>query len=218
MNSIGLRNFLKENFRNQKKSKTVVLCLLLCFIDMDGLAGVPFSQRIQEKKPNQGSIIIYQESALQELLDGTPVTTITKPAQENFTKSSIPPITKKDIKSQARTTSDQTKSTESNNYVYIPSPSNKSGKKVYASGYRICLFTGGNSRKDKQDAYSTGYLFKSSFLNVPVYTQFRTPHWTCVAGNFKTLAEAKQFLRKLKSFDSFKNATIVKTRIQVDAD
>ena len=88
-------------------------------------------------------------------------------------------------------------------------------KSITVNGYRIRLYSGTNSRESRQKAYSIGYLFKSSYLNVPVYTHFVSPHWTCCVGNFKTYEDAQKFLSELKATNQFNGAMIIKSKIQV---
>ena len=98
---------------------------------------------------------------------------------------------------------------------------NPAQKKIYKNsittfGYRIRLYVGGSSREARQKAYSVGYLFKSVYMDIPVYTHFYSPHWMCSAGNFKTYEEASRFLAELKTTGQFGGAMIVKSKIQIE--
>lgn len=82
------------------------------------------------------------------------------------------------------------------------------------TGYRIQVFSGGNSRADRQKAEAAGNAMKSSFPYEPVYVHFYSPSWKCRMGNYKELSEAQQVLRDVKAL-GYKNACIVKGTINV---
>lgn len=87
--------------------------------------------------------------------------------------------------------------------------------KSVAVGYRIQVYSGGNSRAAREQAMHKGNLVKKYFVDVPVYTHFYSPRWTCRVGDFKTYEEAKLALEELKSTNAFSEAVIVKCKIQV---
>ena len=82
------------------------------------------------------------------------------------------------------------------------------------TGYRIQVYSGGNSRKDRQNAENTGRALKQRFPSVPVYVHFYSPRWICRMGNFRTYQEAESLLREIKSM-GYRQACIVKGVISV---
>ncbi|MDD7691790.1 MAG: SPOR domain-containing protein [Prevotella sp.] len=86
------------------------------------------------------------------------------------------------------------------------------GRKM--TGYRIQVYSGGNSRKDRQNAENTGRALKQRFPSVPVYVHFYSPRWICRMGNFRTYQEAESLLKEIKSM-GYRQACIVKGVISV---
>ena len=91
----------------------------------------------------------------------------------------------------------------------------QTGQRVRANGYRIQVFSGGNSRAAKTEANMMGQRVKSLFLELPVYTHFISPHWICRVGDFRTYEEAHEVFQKLKETGRFPEAVIVKSKIIV---
>lgn len=94
------------------------------------------------------------------------------------------------------------------------------GGKMYTSkitmqGYRIQVYSGGNSRTAKEQATQKGRQIKELFSELPVYTHFYSPRWTCRVGDFKTFEEASHMLRLLKETGKFGEAVIIKSKIQI---
>ena len=81
------------------------------------------------------------------------------------------------------------------------------------TGYRIQVFSGGNSKVDKQKAEKAGLDMKRLFPSEPVYVHFYSPSWKCRMGNYKTTAEARSILLQVKKF--YPQACIVKGTISV---
>lgn len=81
-----------------------------------------------------------------------------------------------------------------------------------AKGFRIQLYSGGNTRKDRENAEQVGLKAKAVVNDQPVYVHFYSPRWMCYVGNFIEYKDAQVVLRKLKS-NGFKGANIVRTMI-----
>lgn len=81
-------------------------------------------------------------------------------------------------------------------------------------GYRIQVFSGGNSRADRQKAEMAGTIMKTNFPSEPIYVHFYSPSWKCRMGNYKSLEEARRHLAQVKKL-GYKQACIVKGTISV---
>lgn len=81
-------------------------------------------------------------------------------------------------------------------------------------GYRIQVFSGGNSRADRQKAETAGAVMKSNFPSEPIYVHFYSPSWKCRMGNYKSLEDARRHLAQVKKL-GYKQACIVKGTISV---
>ena len=80
-------------------------------------------------------------------------------------------------------------------------------------GYRIQVYSGGNSHADKQKAEKAGADMKRLFPTEPVYVHFYSPSWKCRMGNYKTAEEAHRILSQVKKH--YRQACIVKGTINV---
>lgn len=83
------------------------------------------------------------------------------------------------------------------------------------AGFRIQVYAGGNSRASRNEAYAIATKIKSYFSDLTAYTLFQSPRWLCRVGDFRTIEEATQVLRKVKETHEFEEATIVKSMIQI---
>lgn len=81
-------------------------------------------------------------------------------------------------------------------------------------GYRVQVYSGGNSRADRQRAETAGAVMKANFPDQPIYTHFYSPSWKCRMGNYKSQAEAQAYLSRVRKL-GYSQACIVKGTIQV---
>ena len=87
------------------------------------------------------------------------------------------------------------------------------GQKVRMNGYRIQVYSGGNSRKAKNEAAAMGQRVRSMYGDLSIYTNFISPHWICRVGDFKSYEEANEIFRQMKESGRFSEAVIVKSKI-----
>lgn len=85
--------------------------------------------------------------------------------------------------------------------------------KVRINGFRVQLYSGGNSRMDKMRAQGMAQSAKGIFTRSSVYTQFISPHWVCRMGDFKTHAEAVHMLHEVRATGRFPEAVIVRCKV-----
>ncbi len=82
------------------------------------------------------------------------------------------------------------------------------------TGYRVQVYSGGNTRDDKNNAERIGREVKAKFPEYPIYVHFYSPRWICRVGNFRTYQEADNVLKDIKAM-GYKDACIVKGKITV---
>lgn len=88
-------------------------------------------------------------------------------------------------------------------------------RKARVTGYRVQVYSGGNSRDAKARAYQMESLVKVYAPGQPVYTRFVSPRWICHVGDFRTRDEALEFLDELRKTGRFSEAITVKCKINV---
>lgn len=76
-------------------------------------------------------------------------------------------------------------------------------------GFRIQVYSGGNTREARQEAERAGHKVKAAMPELPVYVHFYTPRWGCRVGNFRTYKEAQRVQKKIKKL-GFKQAIILR--------
>jgi hypothetical protein len=89
----------------------------------------------------------------------------------------------------------------------------KKGTKHRMRGYRIQVFWGGSSRNDQMQAERMKVRAESAFPQFRGYVGYESPHWHCRVGDFKTRAEAADYVIKMRSLN--KEAMIVPSEIVV---
>lgn len=93
-------------------------------------------------------------------------------------------------------------------------PVGTSQRKHKINGYRVQLYSGGNSRESKNRAYNIGNSAKRAMPEQSVYVHFNSPRWYCRMGNFRTYEEASVVLREMKDL-GYTDACIVSDKISV---
>ena len=88
----------------------------------------------------------------------------------------------------------------------------KDGRKMM--GYRVQIFSGGNTREDRQKAEKIGDEVKKRLPSQPVYVHFISPRWTVRIGNFRKQEHASSLLKTMKKF-GYRQACIVKGVVNI---
>lgn len=160
-----------------------------------GTAQEKYTDYLQHQKAGKGQVVLHQSARITDLVNG-----IFAFAQTSSTKKTAPSQTE---------TAQQTAQD-----VTLPG-SAQQGQRMRANGYRIQVYSGANSRAAKTEANMMGQRVKSLFMELPVYTHFISPHWICRVGDFRTYEEANEMFQKLKETGRFREAVIVKSKVNV---
>ena len=86
----------------------------------------------------------------------------------------------------------------------------ESGTKIKATGYRIQVFAGNNTRASKERANEVDRYLRSRYPDLPVHTEFKNPRWRCTVGDFLYYEEAFETLRKLRKETPYKGMFILR--------
>ena len=194
----------------------MTVSLIICHLSFCPTTAQTFTQRLQQKVKGEGVVTIYQDKAIDELVNGPqPVmpistakandkkSTTTKPAKkQDNKKNSEKPAANRTQQADTATTSQP----QANDSISRPRRSYRT------TGYRVQVFAGGNSRNDRQRAERTGNRLRTLFPEHQVYVHFYSPRWICRIGNFKTYEEADKLRDELKEM-GFGTTTIVKGKV-----
>ena len=178
-----------------------ILFILLCA----GLnaSAQKFLDDLTNDRQGEGKVTVSESSEIDELVNGKemPATPITTTATTEEKKPEVVTRTETASSTTTETTIDTRKKVMKNSHK--------------ANGYRVQVFSGGNTRADRVKAEQIQGAMKVAFPGQPVYTHFYSPRWICRMGNYKTYAEAEKYLKQVKAM-GYKQACIVKGKISVD--
>lgn len=175
-----------------------------------------FIDELQKKQQGKGTVTVTQSAEITELVNGKPIVekpvTVTPP-KETETK----PTTATETKTPEQKKELAEKKATDDSALDIPTIDTR--KKVMRgaykiTGYRVQVYSGGNSRADRIKAEETGSKMKTNFPDQPIYVHFYSPRWICRMGNYKTYGEAQDILRQVKKL-GYPKACIVKGKITV---
>lgn len=166
---------------------TTIFSLILCASSY----AQGYTSQVQSRG-NKGTVIIKQDEEITKLVDG-----------KSYIAKSANDITQTADKLKNQTLKQDTSITTLKRGTFS------------SRGYRIQVYSGDDSRNARQTARQMAGQLKALFPELPVYTRFFSPHWTCRAGDFRTHEEANQYFQEVRKTGIFKAATIIKCNIQV---
>lgn len=165
--------------------------LIACLGLIDVSAQQVFTERLQVVNGSEGRIVLHQDKNITDLVNGT-----TKRPSSRWRWG--------EADGTAAHVGD---STAVDSLLH--------GPKMKINGYRIQVYFGDNSRNGKNEAKAAGQSFKNYFPELPVYVSFVSPHWLCRAGDFRTMEEAGEVLSQIRTMGIFREAVIVRSKINV---
>ncbi|MDE7378524.1 MAG: SPOR domain-containing protein [Paraprevotella sp.] len=166
------------------------VCLLALCLCGRLSAQQTFTSHLQKAQAGKGTVVLHQDATIDRLVNGG---TATVPASD-ASEAQQPGNSVTDVSDQS---------------------SGSSRARMKANGYRIQVYSGGNSRMARQEATKVGGQVKALFPELQVYTHFKSPRWICRVGDFKTYEEANEVFRALRETQKFGEAIIVKSVILI---
>lgn len=224
--------------------KHFINILILCVGIAVSADAQTFTQRIQKTAKGQGTVTIHQDAAIDELVNGTVSSTpknVVKPTVNTQLQPKKPAASQKaddkqlkaeakqqkaeakqqkaDAKQQKNEAKQQKAEVKQPEVIeqkeMTPDSEEQTNKHTYkTTGYRIQVFAGGNTRRDRQRAEQAGNSLRSLFPGEEVYVHFYSPRWICRLGNYRTYEEAREKLHEVRKL-GYDAATIVKGKITV---
>jgi len=199
------------------------LSFVICHLSFCPAHAQTFTERLQKSGNSDAKVTVHHDAEIDKLVNSavlTPQTTVTKkPAvTPPATVAKKPVEVKKEVKQEKATAQHQQEQvplqTVQPSGDSLTTVQHHASRSYKTTGYRVQVFAGGNSRKDRQQAERVRNSIKSHYPNVPVYVHFYSPRWICRVGNYRTYEEAHQMLVSLRAL-GFEQATIVKGKITV---
>lgn len=172
------------------KRFSLIAFMSLLFIN---IYGQQFTEVLQTKSSKGGIVLLIQSSKIDSLVNGL------KPKQPVKDSSSLPKITKQD------------KDSVQLDSIGKPIPKGFVNK----DGFRIQIYTGANSRTDKEQALKLQTQSKNLFPDYEVYCNFISPRWVVRIGDFETREEAMVFMTEVRKTGISKEVRVVKCKVQI---
>ncbi len=164
-----------------------------------------FTEYLTTDRPEQGRVRVYQAEDITALVNGA----APRAAGRAVGLSGGQKDGRDSTKHHSVTT--VARNTESDDSLH---PAKSVARRRHkASGYRIQIFTGGNSRNDRIAAERAGRVCRQSFPELAAYSHFLSPRWVCRVGDFASYEEAAEYARKLRKEGAFREVRIVKSTV-----
>ncbi len=182
------------------KTSLSFLCIVL-FVwvirPVSSVAQMNFTQMLLEKTPNGAYVKVKHSLKIDSLVNGL----LISQKQSNGLKAgqNQTPVNKKENALDSLNTDSMS----------ILKPF--SYKKM--EGYRVQVYTGANSRKDKDTALKIQSKCKDAFPDIEAYATFISPRWVVRIGDYISRNEAQLMIERFKSLGITQEARIVKCTI-----
>lgn len=171
--------------------RRILFSLFVGLVALSAVAQEKFADHLRKAVPGKGTVVLHQDAVIEALLNAGGYHVADK--HTSLTDAEI-------TGEEAGGMTEESRAGQS---------------KIKTGGYRIQVYSGGNSRAAREAAVRVGNKVKTYFSDMSVYTQFRSPRWLCRVGDFKTYEEAAEALHALKETKQFNDAIIVKSPIQI---
>ncbi len=181
-------NRLNIGIYAQRIATFVAVLFAFCSLSAQTL----FTESLKKSRAGEGHVRIIQDAEIEALVNGVKKST---------------PTAKLDSETEVLT---------SGSGVSGDSLKHDAGKPFVAKmGYRIQLYSGGNSRDHKLAAEKVQAECRKVCPELPTYVSFISPRWICRVGNFATQKAAEKDFEALRESGLFKTLTLVRCKILV---
>lgn len=181
-----------------KKVALLVFVISGFVCDKTMQAQTTYTEHLTKAEAGKGTVVIVQDPALTDIVNNT-----RRPA------AATPPATRN---TPARDTEDNPAQAKPS---HRPTYTGEKRQRHYVQGYRIQVYTGGNSRREKMAAIKVGNKCKAAFSELSVYPHFVSPRWICQVGDFRNINDARKYLSLIREARISNEARIVRCKVLV---
>lgn len=164
------------------------IVLSLCAFGAYAQTADTYTRHLRQQKTGAGTVTVTQDAEIEALVNNE----ATKKKEEKK-----PLAGEKQEKPHHRQAPEQRFNLSGNRQRYK------------AKGYRIQVFTGGNSRADRQAARRMEQKCKKAFPELSAYVHFVSPRWICRVGDFRTREDANKYLHMIRKAKISNEARVV---------
>ena len=199
--------------------KLITILLILCAASTASAQN--FLDELQKKQQGQGTVTVTESKEISDLVNGTAALAAKKLEEEKAAAAAAAAAKEKEEAARLAAEKEREKARlqkekeESELEIPVIDTRKKVMKNSYkVDGYRVQVFSGGNTRSDRMKAEQIRDKLKAAFPDQPIYTHFYSPRWICRMGNYRTFNEANSYCKKVKAM-GYKQACVVKGKITV---
>ena len=176
------------------------LLILFSIITSSLNAQETFTDKLRKDIPGSGKVIVEQSAEIERVVNNI-----------SSVKSVVPVLPVGEQTEEARKNESGNVSSRLQNgaHNYVARGRHK------AAGYRICIYMGGNSRKDKASAMQMGDKCREEFGELSVYTRFIAPRWVTHVGDFRTKVEAQRYVDLIRKANFTYIVRIVRSEVNL---
>ena len=195
------------------------MILIACHLLPATMTAQTFTQQVQSYQAGQGKVTIYQDAAIDQLVNGAQV--YQQPATNRQQQQPNQPPTnarqnqgQTGNQNQGSQTHEQTGTQSQAQTDSALQEEQQTGQRHRVVGYRVQAFSGGNTRQDRMKAEQAGNAISQMFPGIYVEVHFYSPSWKCRVGNYRNYEDAKEMRDEIRRM-GYPSATIVKGKITV---
>lgn len=203
------------------------LLILLLSLPVAASAQTTFTAHVRKQGAGDGKVVIVQDAQIDKVVNnGGQAKPAAKPAAKPVAKDTpkkpaTPPNSKSTTPEHKNAAHEKATSEAAQHRHPVehadttdePAATHIVRQRYRAQGYRIQIFTGSNSHQDKMQAYAIGKKCQKRFPMLSVYPRFVNPRWICRVGDFRTYADAQEYVNKIKAARISREVRIVKCEV-----
>lgn len=192
-------------------------------------AQTTYTGHLRAAKPGKGTVVIVQSDAIEQVVNnrqtpahpatdgkkgGKASTTTTSPAKPEHAAQKSPTEPTRKPATDTSSAAHHTTSAGAGHTAATPRHYAERARHK-ARGFRICIFTGGNSRADKMKAAEMGQKCRQKFPELATYPSFQSPRWVTHVGDFRTRQEAQKYVNLIRKARLSYEVRIVSSEVNV---
>lgn len=211
-----------SNAKRQRTMKLIITSILWCVCVTGLQAQTSYTDRLQKVESGKGVVVIHQSAIIDRLVNNM---ASAQAAVQKSAPAAAPPagLRPHDVPAKMHETRGITghDTASSEHHATGTSPNSRlhiNRLRRKARGYRICIFTGGNSRADRTKAQQMGAKCRSKFPELAVYTNFLAPRWVTHVGDFRTMQDAQKYVRLIRRSHFTYEVRIVSSEVNLPVE
>lgn len=199
----------------------VAILGLLSQLPLMVFAQKTFTQKVMDRKAGEGKVVIHTDAKIDSIINNTkPEKAKATHHEEARTAHSEKEHSEKVRESKTGHKENSNSEAENRRHERAGDEENATHRHPYESrarvrqtGYRIQIYTGGNSHQDKNKAYNIGAKCRRAFPELSSYPRFMSPRWICRVGDFRTREEALKYVGKIRARGISREAHVVRCEV-----